>query len=75
MSWVEPVAVRREPGLLSTEVVLPQVVLMPICVGMTWTWTVPECVLPLEASLPVPEVLDGMSVIVNSKVRTEWIEE
>ena len=52
-------AVRREPGLLSTEVVLPLEALMPICVGMTWTWTVPEWELLLEellASLK-PEVL------------------
>lgn len=67
-SWVDPIAVRREPGLLRTEVVLPLDVLMPIWVGITWTWTVPvwELEEPLAASLTVvvTEVeLEGLSVI------------
>lgn len=59
---------RREPGLLRTEVELPLEVLMPIWVGMTWTWTVPECELeePLEPSLTAEATeveLEEVSVI------------
>ncbi len=65
---MEPMAVRREPGLLRTEVELPLEVLMPIWVGMTWTWTVPvwELEEPLELSLTVAAAeveLEGLSVI------------
>lgn len=62
-SWVEPVAVRREPGLLSMDAELP-VVLMPIWVGITWTWTVPEC----ELVEPLDDSLGGISVILERYV-------
>lgn len=59
-------AVRREPGLLSMDAELALEVLIPICVGITWTWTVPGCELdPFEFSLEVTEVLAGMSDIVG----------
>jgi len=63
-SWLEPVEANREPGLLSTDVALPLVELMPGWVGMTWTWTAPEW-FPLELmSLPGPPPgLVGMSAM------------